>query len=317
MKFRENTDLAVFLAVTYGLAWLVALPVWLSDEPPASVFESPLTSALTSVALMVLPALGVLAVRLTRAGRPWSWREDAGLTWGPDRRRTWALFGLGWIGTSLLVIAAVALSALLGLLALDLNGLSAFRELQRLPPASQPAGDSLVEILPRLASIVLLEPLILLLPALGEEIGWRGWLVPRLRPYGLWPALALSGVIWGAWHAPHTLLGYNYPHLGAWAALMTIGLSTLYGVVLAWLRLRSGSVWPAAVSHAAFNSTATVVVLVGDARTPYDPALASITGLIGWLVLACAAFTLLRRWPIPAPPGAADPGVRRAGDLTP
>ncbi|WP_449062644.1 CPBP family intramembrane glutamic endopeptidase [Planomonospora algeriensis] len=300
MKLREHADLAVFLTVAYGLAWLVALPLWLEGERPGSAFESPLASILTSAALMVLPAVGVLAVRLTagRTGRPWSWRSEAGLTWGPDRRRTIRLTGLAWFGTPVAVFAAVALSALLGLLSLDLNGLSVLREVQGLPPASQPLSDSLLEILPKLASIVLLEPLLLLLPALGEELGWRGWLVPRLQRYGVWPALLASGVIWGAWHAPYTLLGYNYPDLGAWAALMMIGLCTVYGIILAWLRLRTGSVWPAAMSHAAFNSSATVIVLVGDMKAPYNPAIASITGVVGWLVLAGVAAVLLRRWPV-------------------
>ncbi|MEU4834055.1 CPBP family intramembrane glutamic endopeptidase [Streptosporangium sp. NPDC023615] len=303
--FRRHADLTVFLVVTYGLAWLVSLPLWLRGERPGSAFESPLSSLLTSVALMILPTLGAMAAWLVarRAGRHRSWRRDTGLAWGPDRRRTILLFTAGWFGTTLVVFTAVAVSALLGLLALDLNGLSVFREVQKLPVVAQPVSDSLIEILPRLASIILIEPLILLLPALGEELGWRGWLVPRLRRYGMWPAFVLSGVIWGAWHAPYTLLGYNYADLGAWAALMTIGLSTTYGVLLAWLRLRSGSVWPAAISHAAFNSAASVVILVGDAKEPYNPAVAGITGVVGWLVLACVAAVLLRRWPVPPEEG--------------
>ncbi|WP_052422717.1 CPBP family intramembrane glutamic endopeptidase [Nonomuraea candida] len=314
MTARKHADLVVFLVLTFTLAWLVALPLWSGEEQPSSPFETPLSSMLTSVALMILPTLGVVAVWLMarRTGRPWSWRSDAGLSWGTDRRRTTLLFGLGWFGTPLVVFASVALSALLGLLALDLNGLSMFRQVQNLPPASQPVTESLLELLPRLASIALLEPLLLLLPALGEELGWRGWLVPRLRRHGVWPALLLSGVIWGAWHAPYTLLGFNYLNLGAWAALMMIGLCTIYGVILAWLRLKSGSVWPAAVSHAAFNSSAIVVLLVGDAKAPYNPAIAGITGVVGWLVLAAVAATLLKRWPI-TPTDLDVRAARRAG----
>ncbi|GAB1818257.1 CPBP family intramembrane glutamic endopeptidase [Herbidospora sp. RD11066] len=270
--------------MTYGLAWVVALPLWARGDRPGLVFATPLSSILTSAALMTLPAFGVVAAWLvTRgSGLPWSWGADAGLTWGPSRRRTLGLIGLGWLGTVLLVFASILLSAAAGLLALDVHG-----------PSASPA-----ELLPGVASTVLLDPLLLLLPALGEELGWRGWLVPRLRRYGIWAAFLLSGVIWGVWHAPYTLLGYTYPNLGAWAVLTMTGLCVVYGIILAWLRLSSGSVWPAAVSHAVFDGAAGVVLVIGHAGTPYNPALANVTGVIGWLVLGSVAAVLLRRGPL-------------------
>nr|WP_281023941.1 CPBP family intramembrane glutamic endopeptidase [Mobilicoccus pelagius] len=46
--------------------------------------------------------------------------------------------------------------------------------------------------------------------ALGEEIGWRGWLWPALRPLGRLRAAAAGGVIWAMWHLPIVLIGHNY-----------------------------------------------------------------------------------------------------------
>ena len=54
-------------------------------------------------------------------------------------------------------------------------------------------------------------PLINTLLALGEELGWRGLLLPELLPLGQRRAILLSGVIWGFWHAPVILQGHNYP----------------------------------------------------------------------------------------------------------
>jgi uncharacterized protein len=60
----------------------------------------------------------------------------------------------------------------------------------------------------QIAAALLVAPAINAIPAFGEEWGWRGWLLPRLIGLDTWPALLLSGLVWGIWHAPLTLLGY-------------------------------------------------------------------------------------------------------------
>src|SRR5690606_13998217 len=100
------------------------------------------------------------------------------------------------------------------------------------------------------------------------------------------------GVIWGLWHAPVTLLGYNYPELGAWAALMFVGFCVLFGAILGWLRLRSGSVWPAAIGHGALNGIAALPMMIGDAANPPNLVIGGITGLVGWALLAVVVAVL-------------------------
>ena len=56
--------------------------------------------------------------------------------------------------------------------------------------------------------------------ALGEEYGWRGYLLPRLLPLGEIRATLLLGMIWGIWHLPVLLIGLNYPSQPLWAALL-------------------------------------------------------------------------------------------------
>ena len=91
--------------------------------------------------------------------------------------------------------------------------------------------------------------------ALGEEIGWRGYLLPRLIESG-WPRpVLLSGLVWGLWHVPSLLWG-GYPAgpnrpLSAAVILVTLGA---FAFVLARLRLESGSIWPPTLAHAAWNS---------------------------------------------------------------
>lgn len=91
--------------------------------------------------------------------------------------------------------------------------------------------------------------------ATGEELGWRGFLVPALaRTMSLGRTAAVSGAIWAAWHVPIILFaGYNAGTPAAYAVLcFAVGIISM-SLPFAWLRLRSGSVWPAAILHASHN----------------------------------------------------------------
>ncbi|MEV6859672.1 CPBP family intramembrane glutamic endopeptidase [Streptosporangium subroseum] len=300
---RRSVDLWLFLLFAFGLSWLFALPLWLTD---ASLGSSMVT--VVGLAMMITPTLGVLAVRLygRRRGQPrTTWREWAvrtGLSLGERRGRTFALIALAWFGTPLLVVVAIALSAALGLLSVDLGGLSLFRQsLATVTPGQALPLEPEVLFAVQIVSMVLIAPLINSIPAFGEEWGWRGWLLPRLMPLGTWKALLVSGVIWGAWHAPLTLRGYNYPELGAWAAPMFVIFCVAFGVVLGWLRLYSGSVWPAVIGHGSLNASGGLVLLIGDAADPPNLVVAGITGLVGSALLAVISAVLLKSRPIRHP----------------
>ncbi|HZQ69968.1 MAG TPA: type II CAAX endopeptidase family protein [Terriglobales bacterium] len=91
--------------------------------------------------------------------------------------------------------------------------------------------------------------------ALGEEIGWRGFLVPELAKQMSFTKLSLlSGAIWAAWHSPLLLFADYNAGTNRWYALgcfsaMVISIS----FVFAWMTLKSGSLWPAALLHASHN----------------------------------------------------------------
>jgi len=107
--------------------------------------------------------------------------------------------------------------------------------------------------------------------ALGEELGWRGFLTPQLMRYFSFPVTSLIvGLIWSAWHAP--LIFYTKYNAGPYDlnmqmlnfTVMTIGLS----FVLTYLRLKSGSVWPATMLHASHN--AYVIAIFGEMTIKYE-----------------------------------------------
>lgn len=91
--------------------------------------------------------------------------------------------------------------------------------------------------------------------ALGEEIGWRGFLVPELAKEMSFTKLSLlSGIIWAAWHSPILLFADYNAGTNRWYALGCFTVMVVSGsFIYAWLRLRSRSLWPAALLHASHN----------------------------------------------------------------
>jgi membrane protease YdiL (CAAX protease family) len=111
---------------------------------------------------------------------------------------------------------------------------------------------------------------------LGEEIGWRGFLVPQLaKVMGFRAVVFVSGTIWLLYHVP-VLLFADYNSGTPWWFGLTCFAFAVYGIsaVMAAQRLRSGSLWPAAIMHASHN------LIVQAVLTP----LTTDTGPTEWLV---------------------------------
>ena len=91
--------------------------------------------------------------------------------------------------------------------------------------------------------------------ALGEEIGWRGFLVPELnKVVGFTGVSLISGLMWAAYHFPVLLFGDYNKGAPAWYSLTCFTLMVVAdSFILAWLTLRSKSLWPAAIFHGSHN----------------------------------------------------------------
>lgn len=90
---------------------------------------------------------------------------------------------------------------------------------------------------------------------LGEEIGWRGFLAPRLYDrFGFTGGAAVTGVIWTLWHVPLIIFANYNSGAPQWFALTCFFVMVMnISFVMAWFRLKSGSVWPAAILHGSHN----------------------------------------------------------------
>ena len=92
----------------------------------------------------------------------------------------------------------------------------------------------------------------------GEEYGWRGYLLPRLLPLGEVKATLLVALIWGPWHVPFLLAGFNYPDVNFWLAFFVF-LFTVVALSFAytWFYVASsGSVLVVALLHQSNNTFA-------------------------------------------------------------
>ena len=91
--------------------------------------------------------------------------------------------------------------------------------------------------------------------ALGEELGWRGFLVPELAKVTSFTNVALiSGVVWSVWHYPIFLFADYHAGTPAWYGLTCFTISVVgISFACAWMRLKSGSTWTGMLLHASHN----------------------------------------------------------------
>lgn len=287
---KDMRNVIIFILLSFGLSWVAALPLWLGDG-----LESPWFLPI-SIAMMLTPATAALFVVIFLE-RPPQKAGALGLWPMKPAGRLIGYLALALITPIILVLGALPLGALLGVYPADFVAFSAFR--QQLEEQLTDAG--LADLTLPIGVLVALQlfmiplgALLNLIPAMGEELGWRGWLLPKLMPMGTVPALLISGLVWGLWHAPLVLLGYNYPDAPAWLALiMMTGMCTLMGAVFAWLRIRSASVWPPALAHGSLNAAAGTHLLFAMAGEHIDTAQATILGWTGWILPLVLVVVLL------------------------
>jgi membrane protease YdiL (CAAX protease family) len=132
--------------------------------------------------------------------------------------------------------------------------------------------------------------------AFFEEVGWRAWLLPRLRVrVGARRAVVLTAIVWAAWHVPFQLSGIQHVDgvspvelaMGAPLAIATAGL------VIGWLWLRTESVWLCALAHGAFNNWGQYAFKFMNDAPAASADVALRTGFLALLVVGSLLLVLL------------------------
>jgi membrane protease YdiL (CAAX protease family) len=296
-KAAEFRGILLFLLLSFAGAWLISLPLWIDERG----LQHSLASLLLP-GMMAFPSAATLLVVFVLSPEAKKTRL-MGLRLGS--RGWWRYWIFGWLVVPLFAILAPFVSTAFGFYALDVQEFSGFQELlmSRSDTADLNATSIQILVLGQLFSI-LLAPVLNAIFALGEEIGWRGYLLPKLLPLGQWPALLISGTTWGIWHAPIVLLGYNYPQHPDLVVVLMVAFCVIFGILFGWMRLATGGIWPAVIAHGALNGSAGVMYLFSRAGEEFDTAHAGITGWTGWIlpIAWILALVATRRLPVPHPP---------------
>jgi len=124
--------------------------------------------------------------------------------------------------------------------------------------------------------------------ALFEEVGWRGYLAPKLYSLNLnaFAAHALVGVIWASWHFPYIgiFAAYTGDPLASYVPRFFLG-TFVFAIVYGEVRIRTRSFWSAVVMHGIGNATA-VTLLTEFVTLPPGRAILGSFGADG-LMIAC------------------------------
>ena len=152
-------------------------------------------------------------------------------------------------------------------------------------------GVPLMLVLKDILPVLVIGTFISLLSALGEEIGWRGFMVPALyERLGLNKTLLISSLFWCCWHLPLLIGGDYMAGTPLWYQLPAFVLCIFpVGVMAGLLTLESGSVWPAAFLHAAHNNYDQAVfgiITRGDNRMYFVSETGVLTILCTWALAA-------------------------------
>ena len=291
MSIKEKQGFGLYFLFAFGLAWLLQVyaSLLLIRDGNATAYQ-----ALLAVS-MFCPLAATLLVKKVFLHQP------TGIGWKVQgKRRYWLA---AWFGPAVFTVLAAVLYFAVFPSRLDLSGswlVTAYGgEMDAATLRSQLGVSSASYILETGLVAITLAPAINMFFALGEEAGWRGYMMPRLKErFGLLNGRLLGGVVWGVWHWPLMLLvGYEYGtnYLGAPVLGLVVWCVVCFALntLLDLLYEKTGCIWVPAIAHGAFNAIAALPqVLITPANAYYNVLGPMPIGLISVLPMLAVAVGL-------------------------
>ncbi len=292
----DKKRIFVYLAFTFGVGYAVQFGLLFSG---LIAYQNPTVfHTLLLIAVMWIPAMGALAASLVC----------------PDPRRpmprVWPLPAVSalWLiaAVPMLFAANYALSSLFGFVGPQWGLSTLLGELS--PSALKQIPPNVMPILPPLLTVfgialsILLGATVVAAAALGSELGWRGYLLPRLACKNRIVVHAVTGLLWGAWFVPLVLWWFRFSNDYEGAVptvLCCLGMAMALGAALNEIVLRTGHVGLAALALGLFVSQAKPELafwsyLFPSAELPWAGA-CSVFAIVLWLFAAAFPFVLIGR----------------------
>jgi len=297
MKPQMNTKrILIFLAFAFGIPWAASLAFYLSGMVKANPGQALM---LVNYIFISTPALANVAARLiTREGwkRFWLW---------PKFRRGWKFYLAVWLLPLLAVIPGSLIFYLLFPQSFDPNATFARNNIVIFRSAI--TAGPWTAMLALTVEQMFVQGLLLSVLALGEELGWRAYLLQKLadRFGSARNAAVLVGLVWAVWHMPLIYMGFSTdPNLSSsrdiFIFMLMYPISTISSSILfSWATLRSGSMWPAAIGHTTELGVAGISLgmLKGRANLLVSPNPQSLIGNLGYIALALVLYFNQKAFP--------------------
>lgn len=284
-----------FLVITFLLTWIMAFWLMLNGG-----YQNPYASSVI-IGCMFMPAIATIITTLIS-------KEKFKDVWiKPNLKGNMKYYIIAWLLPVLLIVIGAAVYYLIfssqfdGSMSRMIN--STKDQLIVLGKAVPSDSQIKLMLIVQIITSIFIAPIVNFIPCLGEELGWRGYLLPNLlEKYSAVKVTLITGVIWGIWHAPMIAMGHNYG-LGyptaPWGGIfvMTIFCVCL-GSLLSYVTIKTKSCIPAVIGHAMINgfSALGIMFISIDNPNPFiGPMPIGIVGGVGIVIAGVICFKLISK----------------------
>ena len=276
LQLSSRARVFIFVGIVFSLTWLMAFVSWRLGG-----IDNFILFPVILILAMFIPGLtAAVMIKWLSKGE----LRYAGLRWGNKR----------YIGVSYLLMLVISLATYGITIAVGWGRID--WEAATFTSLFETLGVSITLPAPVILGAVVFTALttaviVNSIYAFGEELGWRGFLLPSLLHLGKFRALVISGAIWGVWHTPFILMGHLYPGNPYLGVFMITVMCILLGIIFGWLRLVSNSLAPPVIAHAALNAML-LAYFPSFLVTDVNPFLGGGTGVIGLSIMGIAALSI-------------------------